>query len=213
MDSNVAYKGYPNHKLNPDQYTDDSQLILIASRLLAKENWDPEIYAKELIHTYDLNKFRYPDGVTYAACKQMKMTNDFIDSCVYSDSAGCITLSVPFALAYKNRKEMAPNLFEVCGITHTHPEIFAATLSFALFLNTLLKTGNLNIAYQTLLIATKNMDPEIASCINNAMRIEEIDIPIDKAIVIIGNTISIYHTLPRAIFLCKRYNSPNEYLT
>lgn len=207
-----AYKGHPNHELLSGQYTDDSQLILITSRLLAEANWDPEAYAKELLRTYNLKKFRYPDGTIYAACKRMKTTDDLIGSGVYSDSAGCISLAVPFALAYKDRKEMAPKLLEACSITHTHPGVYAATLGFALLLNTLIETGNPDTAYQALIIAAQNMNPDLAARINNAIRIEGIGMPISDALAAIGNSSSVYHTLPIAIFLCKRYNDPEELL-
>lgn len=99
-----AYRGHPNHALLPGQYTDDSRLILTASRLLAEASWDPEAYAKELLWTHTLNKFCYPDGTIYAACKRMANTSDLTYSGVYSDSAGCVPLAVPFALACKDRK-------------------------------------------------------------------------------------------------------------
>lgn len=207
-----AYKGHPNHDLLPGQYTDDSQLILIASRLLAEANWDPETYAKELLRTYNLNKFRYPDGTTYAACKRMKTTDDLIGSGVYSDSAGCVALAIPFALAYKDRKEMAPKLLEACSITHTHPGVYAATLGFALLLNTLIETGSTAAAYQALLTAAQNMDQDLTARLNNAIRIEGTGMQIDDALAAIGNSSSVYHTLPLAIFLCKRYNIPDELL-
>jgi ADP-ribosylglycohydrolase len=207
-----AYKGHPNHGLLPGQYTDDSQLILIASRLLVETNWNSETYAKELLRTYNLNKFRYPDGITYAACKRMKTTNNFLGSGIYSDSSGCISLAVPFALAYKDRKEMAPKLIEACSITHTHPGVYAATLGFALLLNTLIETGNIAVAYQALLTAAQNMDPDLTARLNNAIHIEKIGTPIDEALARIGNSSSIYQILPLAIFLCKRYDTPSELL-
>ncbi|MDR3102517.1 MAG: ADP-ribosylglycohydrolase family protein [Methanocalculaceae archaeon] len=208
-----AYKGHPNHDLLPGQYTDDSQLILIASRLLAEANWGPEPYAKELLRTYTLNKFRYPDGTIYAACKRMKNTGDLTGSGVSSDSAGCVSLAVPFALVYKDRREMAPKLLEACNITHTHTGTGAAAIGVALMLNTLIETGNTDDAYLALLTAAQNMNPDLASRINNAVRIERTGMQITDALAAIGNSSSIYHTLPLAIFLCKRYSVPEELLT
>lgn len=207
-----AYKGHPNHDLLPGQYTDDSQLILIASRLLAEASWDPESYAKELLRTYNLNKFRYPDGTIYAACKRMKTTDDLVGSGVYSDSAGCVSLAVPFALAYKDRKEMAPRLLEACNITHTHPAVHAATLGFALLLNTLIETGSTDAGYKALFTAAENMDPDLAARLKNAVRIEGTGMQIDDALAAVGNSSSVYHTLPLAVFLCKRYDVPDELL-
>ncbi|MDU9376350.1 hypothetical protein McpSp1_09580 [Methanocorpusculaceae archaeon Sp1] len=207
-----AYKGHPNHDLLPGQYTDDSQIMLAAARLLADASWDPETYAKDLLRTHNLNKFRYPDGTIYAACKRMQTTNDFIGSGVYSDSAGCISLAVPFALAYKDRKEMAPKLLEACSITHTHPGAHAATIGLALMLNTLIETGSTDDAYQALITAAQNMNPDLAARISNAVRIEKTGMQITESLAAIGNSSSVYHTLPLAIFLCNRFKDPEELL-
>jgi ADP-ribosylglycohydrolase len=107
---------------------------------------------------------------------------------------------------------MAPKLLEACSITHTHPGVYAATLGFALLLNTLIETGNTAAAYQALLTAAQNMDQDLAARLNNAIRIEGTGMPIDDALAAIGNSSSVYHTLPLAIFLCKRYNVPDELL-
>jgi ADP-ribosylglycohydrolase len=56
------------------------------------------------------------------------------------------------------------------------------------------------------------MDPNLTVRLNNAIRIEEIGMEIGAAIATIGNSSSVYHILPLAIFLCKRYDSPTELL-
>ena len=207
-----AYKGHPNHDLLPGQYTDDSQLILMAARLLADDSWTPEDYAKELLRTYNLNKFRYPDGTLYAACRRMKKTDDLIGSGVYSDSSGCIALAIPFALAYKDRKAMAPKLLEACSLTHTHPGAYAATLGTALMLNILIESGSIHKAYDALITAAQNMDPDLATRLNNAFRLEQTGLTTEDATAALGNSSSVYHTLPLAIFLCKRYDAPDQLL-
>ncbi len=207
-----AYKGHPNHDLLPGQYTDDGQMILISSRLLADKAWDRKEYAKELLRTYTLNKFRYPDGATYAACKKMEKTNDLTESGINSDSAGCIGLAIPFALAFRDRKEMAKELLSACSITQTHPGVHAATIGFALLLNTLLETSDVDKAFDTLETAAENMDPLLAQKITNAIRIEKTGMPLNAAVGAIGNSSSVYQTLPLAVFFCKRYYVPRELL-
>jgi ADP-ribosylglycohydrolase len=107
---------------------------------------------------------------------------------------------------------MAPKLLEACNITHTHPGVYTATLGFALLLNTLIETGNTVVAYQALLTAAQNMDQDLNIRLINAIRIEKTGVEIDDAIATIGNSSSVYHVLPLAIFLCKRYDSPAELL-
>ncbi|MDO5844869.1 MAG: ADP-ribosylglycohydrolase family protein [Methanocorpusculum sp.] len=208
-----AYRGHPNFELSPGQYTDDSQIILIASRLLAEGTFNKENYAKELHKTFTLNKFRYPDGATYAACKKMDASKKFTESGVMSDSAGCMALAVPFALCYSDRKAMAKDLLEACCVTHTHAAAHAAVIGFALYLNTIIETRDIEKAYSSLMTAMENMDAELGRRIENAMRIESQGVPLDVAVNIIGSTSSVYHTLPLAMYLTKRYFVPCELLS
>ncbi len=207
-----AHKGHPNHNLLPGHYTDDGQLILIASRILAEGAWDNTIYAKELLKTYTLQKFRYPDGTIFAACKKMEKTGNLTGSGIYSDSAGCIGLAVPFALAFRDRKEMAKELLAACTVTHTHPGVHAGVIGCALLLNTLLETSDVDAGFAALQIAAENMDPLLAGKIANAVRIEQTGMPTPDAVSILGNSSSIYHTLPLAVFFCRRYYIPRELL-
>ncbi|MCK9312733.1 MAG: ADP-ribosylglycohydrolase family protein [Methanocorpusculum sp.] len=207
-----AYKGHPNHNLLPGQYTDDGQLILIASRLLAGNVWDKKEYAKELLRTYTLDKFRYPDGATYAACKNMEKNGNLTESGINSDSAGCMGLAIPFALAFKDRKEMAKELLSACSITQTHPGVHAAAIGFALLLNTLLETSDVNKAFDAMKTAAENMDPLLAQKIDTAIKIEHTGMPVGAAVSRIGNSSSVYQTLPLAVFFCKRYYVPRELL-
>jgi len=207
-----AYKGHPNHNLLPGQYTDDGQLTLISSRILAEGAWDNTNYAKELLRTYSLQKFRYPDGTTFAACKKMEKTGDLTGSGIYSDSTGCIGLAIPFALAFNDRKEMAKELLTACSVTHTHPGVHAGVIGFALLLNTLLETHDVEAGFTALQTAAENMDPLLAGKIANAVRIEKTGMPTADAVSIIGNTSSIYQTLPLTVFFCRRYYIPRELL-
>lgn len=210
-----AYRGHPNYDLEPGQYTDDGQIILIASRNLIDGNgkFNTIEYAKELLRTFELKKFRYADSSIYAACKKMQSTKNLTESGIPSDSAGCIALAIPFAIAYHNRKEMAKDLYEACCITQIHSGIHAAAIGLALCLNTLLETNDFNAAIDDLLTAAKNMDEELYIKLNEAIKSEENKLPIDAAVSFIGNTASIYHTLPMAIFITKRAYIPTDVLS
>ena len=207
-----AYKGHPNHNLLPGQYTDDGQLILISSRILAEGSWDNTNYAKELLRTYTLQKFRYPDGTTFAVCKKIEKTGDLTESGIYSDSTGCVGLAIPFALAFKDRKEMAKELLTACSVTHTHPGVHAGVIGLALLLNTLLETHDVEAGFTALQTAAENMDPLLAGKIANAVRIEKTGMPTADAVSIIGNSSSIYQTIPLTVFFCRRYYIPRELL-
>lgn len=207
-----AYKGHPNENLLPGQYTDDGQIILIAARNLVAGEFSKEDYVHDLLRTYNLNKFRYPDGATLSACKKMEMTKKPTDSGVYSDSAGCLSLAVPFALAFSDKKEMAHELVGACMLTQTHPAVHAGTLGFALMLKKIAETGSLDDGIEALRVAAQNMEPNLAARIDMALSEEKKGTPIGHALDRIGVTSSVYHTLPMALFLCRRIHSPNELL-
>ncbi len=208
-----AYRGHPNHDLLPGQYTDDGQIMLIAARNLSEGDFNGEEYAKELVRTHSLNKFRYPDSVLFSACKRMETSKNLLGSGVNADSAGCMSLAVPFALAFRNRREMAKALIPACCITHTHTASHAATLGFALLLNTLLETHDADAAFAALDSAALNMDTELHTRLQTAYRFEKSGMTVDEAAAVIGTSSSVYQTLPMAVFLCKRFYIPEELLS
>lgn len=208
-----AYRGHPNHDLLPGQYTDDGQILLIAARNLAEGDFNGEEYAKELLRTHNLNKFRFADGVLFAACKRMESSKNLLESGVNSDSAGCMSLAIPFALAFRDRREMAKALIPACCITHTHPAPHAAALGFALMLNTLLETRDVDAAFAALDSAAQNMDSELFTRLQTAYRFERDGMSVDEAAAVIGTSSSVYQTLPMAAFLCRRFFMPEELLS
>lgn len=77
-------------------------------------------------------------------------------------------------------------------------------------LSILIETGSTDEAWHALVTAAENMDPDLAARINNAVRIEGTGMQIADALAAIGNSSSVYHTIPLAVFLCKRYPDPGE---
>ncbi|HJJ47967.1 MAG TPA: ADP-ribosylglycohydrolase family protein [Methanocorpusculum sp.] len=208
-----AYRGHPNQDLLAGQYTDDGQIILIAARNLVEGKFSRENYAKELLRTNTLNKFRYPDGATLSACKKMETAKKIADCGVFSDSAGCLCLAVPFALGYADKKEMAQELVSACILTQTHPAAHAGALGLALCLKKIAESGSLDEGIKDLRLAAQNMEPNLAAKIDEAVLEERRGTPVEYAVNIIGSTSSVYHTLPMAVFLCKRYIArPSELL-
>ncbi|HJJ28047.1 MAG TPA: ADP-ribosylglycohydrolase family protein [Methanocorpusculum sp.] len=208
-----AYKGHPNQDLFAGQYTDDGQIILIAARNLVEGKFSRENYVKELLRTYNLNKFRYPDGATLSACKKMETAKKTADCGVFSDSAGCLSLAVPFALGYADKKEMAQELVSACILTQTHPAAHAGTLGLALCLKKIAETGSFDEGISDMRLAAQHMEPNLAAKIDEAILEERRTTPVEYAINIIGTTSSVYHTLPMAVFLCKRMiKRPSELL-
>jgi len=206
------YGNHPNHALLPGQYSGDGVLLLISSRNLVQGTFNCEEYGKELLRAYKIKKLRNPDGAIYASCKRMESTNDFVNSAVFSDTTGSMPLSIPFALRYTDRREMAKELIPAISVTHTHQAAIAATIGFSLLLNTLIETNEPSIAFSSLDSAATNMNPDLLVHLQKAYRLAQTDISLADAAVSIGTTSLVNQSLPMAIFLCSRYQTPEELL-
>src|SRR5512136_253578 len=69
------YKGHPNEGLNPGQYTDDTQLMILVSTLIADGKYNEERYSSALRELYTLGNLRFPDGTISAACEDSGRKN------------------------------------------------------------------------------------------------------------------------------------------
>jgi len=209
------YRGHPHDMLMPGQYTDDGQIILMAARTFTetKEGFNRTLYAKELLRTNNLHKFRYADGAVISACRKMDSSGNLLGSGIASDTAGCIGLAIPFAIAYSDRKEMAKDLAEACTVTHTSPEAIAGTIALALMLNTLLETGDLTKGFATLDTAAQNMFPDLAVRISHAYRASAERLPVATAAAEMGTGSQTTQLLPLATYLCKSFGSPEQLLS
>ncbi|MDD1695927.1 MAG: ADP-ribosylglycohydrolase family protein, partial [Methanoregula sp.] len=63
------YKNHPNEGLNPGQYTDDTQLMILVATLIADGKYNDERYAVALRELYTQGKLRFPDGSVSAVCE------------------------------------------------------------------------------------------------------------------------------------------------
>ena len=63
------YKGHPNEGLNHGQYTDDTQIMILVSTLLADGKYNEERILVALREMYDRGVLRFPDGSVSAVCE------------------------------------------------------------------------------------------------------------------------------------------------
>ena len=205
-----AYKGHPNQALNAGQYTDDTQLMLLAGTLLADGKFNEERYAAALRELYNRGALRFPDGTISAVCEHTPRENE-PQKGVKSTTAGCMPLAIPFALAIPDMNEACERAVRACNVTHTHP---AAHASVSTFVTLLYHT--LNESPQPLGRAVEKAQSEdelLGGRIKNALNMEKDGMETETAILKIGNGIDVYQTLPLAFFLISRYSHPPDLLT
>jgi len=204
------YKGHPNEALNPGQYTDDTQLMILVATLIADGKYNEERYSSALHELYDTGNLRFPDGTISAVCENTTRKNTSRQG-VKSTTSGCLPIAIPFGLAFPDINEGSERAVRACNVTHTHPAAHAAVSTFAsLIYHTLHNTPD---PIQKALEKARDEDDVLGGKISNALVLEKEGMDIETAVLKIGNDVSVFQTLPIAIFLIRRYSHPSDLLT
>lgn len=204
------YKNHPNEGLNPGQYTDDTQVMILVATLLADGKYNEERYSTALRELYAQGKLRFPDGSVSAVCEQTIKEN-IPRKGVKSTTSGCIPLAIPFGLTFPDMNEGCERAVRACNVTHTHPAAHAAVSTFVtLIYHTLHDTSD---PVEKALEKAKAEDEVLGGKIKKALAMEKEGTDTETALLKIGNDVSVFQTLPVAIFLIKRYSHPSDLLT
>ncbi len=204
-----AWKWHPNAHLEPGQYTDDTQIMLLVAGLIASGNYSEERYAADLARLCMEGDLRFPDGSVMSACEHL-LTCGIEKSGVSSDTSGCIPLAVPFALRYSDAVERSGRLVKACSVTHTNPVAHAGAVTVAALLASAVHGEREPFAAAVRCAAAE--DPELGRRIGRALGLEQEGISLEGALPSIGSDVSIYQTVPIAFFLMGRYSDPANLL-
>lgn len=205
-----AYKGRPNDTLEPGQYTDDTQLMILVGTLVADGKYNEERYAAALRELYARGALRFPDGTLSAVCEQPDGGSQ-AQKGVKSTTAGSLPVAIPFALAYPEVSEACERAVRACNVTHTHPAAHAAVSTLVtLIYHAVHETPDpLGKALEKAFVE----DEVLGGKIRNALTLEKEGMDTETALLKIGNDISVFQTLPIAFFLIRRYQHPPDLLT
>ncbi len=202
-------KMHPNAGLKPGSYTDDTQIALLAAELLVSGNFRQENYARSLKNLFIEKKLRFPDGSVLSACRHMMKGNETDPGC-NSTTAGCIPLAVPFALAYADDRKRTEELAMACSVTHTNPDAIAGAIWLATLIRSTIEENPdpLKKALKTAFLEDEILGMKIGDAIRHAAD----GVPIESAIVMIGNDVSVYQTVPLAAYLISVYGEDDDLL-
>ena len=202
-------KMHPNAGLKAGSYTDDTQIALLAAELLVSGNFRQESYARALKNMYIEKKLRFPDGSVLSACRHMIKGNEKDPGC-NSTTSGCIPLAVPFTLAYPDDRKRDELLALACSVTHTSQAALAGAIWLATLIRSTIERENepLKKAQKTAYL----QDETLGLKIGDALRYAAEGIPVESAIVMIGNDVSVYQTVPLAAYLISMYGDEDEIL-
>jgi ADP-ribosylglycohydrolase len=204
------YKNHPNEGLNPGQYTDDTQVMILIATLLADGKFNEERYSTALRELYNQGKLRFPDGSVSAVCEHTIQEN-IPQKGVKSTTSGCLPLAIPFGLAFPDMNEGCERAVRACNVTHTHPAAHAAVSTVVtLIYHTLHETPD---PVEKALGKAQVEDEVLGGKIKKALAMEKEGMDTETALLKIGNDVSVFQTLPIAIFLIKRYSHPSDLFT
>jgi len=205
-----AYKGHPNEGLTPGQYTDDTQLMILVATLIADGKYNEERYSVALRELYSMRKLRFPDGSISAFCEN-GVQEHIPRKGVKSTTSGCLPVAIPFSLTFPDMNEGCERAVRACNVTHTHPAAHAAVSTLvALLYHSLHDTPDpLKRAQEKAQVE----DEVLGGKIRTAIVLENEGMDTETALLKIGNDVSVFQTLPIAIFLIKRYTHPSDLLT
>lgn len=201
---------HPNFGLEPGQYTDDTQLMLLVARLIADGIYSERRYADGLRDLSTTGALRFPDAAVTTACDRLG-TRDPASSGVNSTTAGCISIGIPFALAYKDPVDIRERVVKAASVTHTSTVVLAASTTVAILIHDLLEDEHAPLDR-----ACENADaedPGFGQRCWRALRLADERTGLATALSLVGNDISVQQTVPLAFFLLRRCTDPMRTLT
>lgn len=201
-------KWHPNALLSPGQFTDDTQIMMIVADLFADNNFSNQRYADALCEAWKEKRFRFPDGAVAHACK--KICAGEMMSGTRTTTSGALPIALPFALAVEDPVRLREKLIEAVSLTHTHPAVHAGAVSIAELIQSVIQGHPDPIA--AAIAAAQYEDEDLARRMDQALHLEEMDLSLREAVLRIGNDISVYQTLPLALFLIRRYGASRDLL-
>ena len=196
-----AWRGHPNAGLKPGQFTDDTQMMLLVAGLLADGAYSESAYAAALARMYMNEELRFPDGAVEAACRHLLLSGGERGG-VSSNTAGCVSIAIPFALAYSDPVDVTERVVQACSVTHTHPAAHAGAVTVGMLIHYAIR-GH----HEALSLAGKHAgfeDITLGNKIRAAVRLADEGISLGSALSVIGNDVTVYQTVPLAFFLIHR---------
>ncbi|WP_292519149.1 ADP-ribosylglycohydrolase family protein [Methanoculleus sp.] len=204
-----AWRGHPNAGLKPGQFTDDTQTMLLVAGMLADGTYSENAYAAALARMYADGELRFPDGAVETACRHLLSGGK--SSGVPSNTAGCISIAVPFGLLYGEPVDVTERVVQACSVTHTHPAAHAGAITVAMLIHHAVRGHP-----DALDLAAKHAaleDVTLGSKVRAAVHLANEGISLESALSVIGNDVTVYQTVPLAFFLMTRIRDVTALLT
>lgn len=132
-----AFPSHPVSHLNPGQYSDETQTMLIlAKSLVANSSFSLQDITNKLVDWLHSQKkrseWRFPGNNTMKACRKLAAGVPWTQSGSLSAGINACCRTVPYALMFHKSVPMLKNSIEKsCRLTHTDPKVYGVSMAFA----------------------------------------------------------------------------------
>ncbi len=193
-DYTKAAPSHPLAHLQPGQYSEETQTMLLIARSLSECGcFSIKDVEGKFVDWYHLQKkrseWRFPGNSLTTACRRLAAGGSWETSGVMSAGITAVYRTLPYALAfYKNPTMLKTSLEKTCKLSHTDPRCLGIALAFAAVISSGLNGEDFNPDFICSKIIEKSQAyvPEIGRklrIVRNSMKLDS-----KKAIENIGNT-------------------------
>jgi ADP-ribosylglycohydrolase len=136
-----AARSHPLAHLQPGQYSDETQLMLLVARSLSECGCfsikDLERKFIDWSHSQKKrSEWRFPGNTVITACRKLAAGATWETSGLMSAGSNAVCRTLPYALAFcKSSSMLKTSLDKSCRLSHTDPRCLGTSLAFASVIN------------------------------------------------------------------------------
>lgn len=201
-----AFPSHPVHHLEPGQYSDETQMMLILARSLVEKG---EFVVEDVISKFvdwlgnqkKRSEWRFPGNTTLKACQKLAAGAVHTQSGFMSAGIHGSCRIVPYALAYFRSPSLLNNSIEVsCRLSHTDPRAIGVAKALATVIALGIEGSEFTPDYvmNRVIEKSQSLVPEMVKkmrIVKDCLRNPKLD-----PIALIGNTAFCIEAFPLALF-------------
>jgi ADP-ribosylglycohydrolase len=203
-----SFLGSEHHGLKPGQYSDDTMMSLcVAQSLIDNHGFNPDDLSKRYVELFTSKTIRGYGRTTELAINNLLAGKHWSQSGVPgSYGNGTAMRAAPFGVWYRNDLRSLIEIVKIdSAITHVSEEAEAGAIAIALAAAYATNHDTDNLLER---IHEKLPDSKVKSCIYslNAL-VDAQNIPVMKALSIIGTKANVIQTVPSVLYTYLRYDN------
>ena len=206
-----TYLGSEHHKLQPGQYSDDTQMsLMVAESLIENRGFNPDDLSKRYVDWMVSGRARGWGKTTLMAIQNLLNGKHWSESGIAgSEGNGTAMRAAPFGVYFRND---IPSLVEIVkidsAITHASPDAEAGAIAIAVAAAYAVNNDTSNLLEKIWKVLP---DSKVRSSIYSLTSlIDSPYIPPAQALSILGTKANVKETVPAALYCFIKYNNYHE---